>query len=192
MSLIELLVAGGLAAMVIGITVAPMIQMRELESKVEFQTSLDTAHQIALQRARNGTLIKKYLGISPGNPNDKCFGGRGTGCQNLTRTPAGSTNPVPIGGEVDKLTYSPTAGQSADSIITLTPSCPSADHCDSVRVSVRTVKSGQGQNSQGSSGRLDFGNQSGRVLTAAFTIPAAALASRQEINFACASATSAV
>jgi type II secretory pathway pseudopilin PulG len=171
MSLIELLASCGLIAFVIGLSVTPMIQMRKLEKKTEFQTALNTAHQIAIQKARNVTYLKQQLGLLPPpgtalpvgpvaeTPIERCFGGRGTAC---------AVAPV-----VDSFTFKQLNTYATESKITITTTCV-ATKCTNVSVQVATSKL---------SGAKDVDWKSGNALTASFSLPAVALASRQEIDF---------
>jgi type II secretory pathway pseudopilin PulG len=175
MTLIELLASCGLVAFVIGLSVTPMMQMRKLEKKAEFQTALNTAHQIAVQKARNVTYLKQKLGLlpPPGTPPptapvpetaiERCFGGRGTNC-----------NVAPIGVPVeDTFVFKQLYTYSTQSKITITTACQPTK-CTKVSVQVATAKI---------SGSKDVDWKAGNALTASFDLPAVSLGSRQEIDF---------
>jgi len=168
-SIVELLVAGGLAALIIGLSIQPMVQMKKLEKKVEFQHSLTGAHQMALQKARNSSFIKTRLvnpnsppeppGLVEGNTLDRCFGGRGVGCAAVTIP---STTPATI----DTFYFSQD-GHGATSTVKMWVNCQPTK-CGVVTFLVST---------------LQDGFSSAGALEAQFSIPAAALSSRQEIDF---------
>jgi len=168
-SVVELLVSAGLAALIIGMSSIPIIQMRGLEKKVEFVSSLDIAHQLALQKARNGTFLKTALGIAPGNAVDKCYGGRGVGCAAYAKDSA----LIESGSSFKK-----SAGDSSNIVtseVRATVAC-SATKCTTVSINVST-RQPEGTNNNVAPGWMP------KPLIANFSVPAAALARRQEIDF---------
>lgn len=170
-SLIELLVGAALTAFVVGLSSMPLIQMKKMERRVEFQSSLDMAHQVALLKARNGSYIKEAFGITPGSQIDSCFGGRmRPDAQNPQKTCANYTKTVeaPL---VEKEHFEQ-QGFKAESTIMFDVAC-TPEKCNQMNVRISTVQTG-GDETLG---------WKGRALTANFSIPAAALSSRQEIDF---------
>jgi len=161
-SLTEVIIAGGLSAFVIGLSAMPIVQMKTLEQRVEFQSQLTTAHQVALQKARNSTFLKdpKRLNIIPGNKSDQCFGGRGTGCSALQQKEW---------LVIDQFAFQ-SGNYTATSDVSIKVDC-SFEKCTQVQVLVSTQSVVSGNN-------LPI-----KPLKAEFKIPAAALASRQEIDF---------
>jgi len=168
-SVVELLVSAGLAALIIGMSSIPIIQMRGLEKKVEFVSSLDIAHQLALQKARNGTFLKAALGIAPGNAVDKCYGGRGVGCAAYAKDGA----LIESGSSFKK------SASDSSNIVTsevrATVAC-TATKCTTVSINVST-RQPEGTHNNVAPGWMP------KPLVANFSVPAAALASRQEIDF---------
>jgi len=176
-SLIELVVATALAGMVIAMSAAPIMQMKALEKKVEYLSSIEIAHQIAMQKARNGTFLKEKLGIVAGEMGDRCFGGRGRSsddCSTLKRSDyLGNTS-------LDKIHFSKEGSYTSTSAVNVLVNCSSSS-CTDVVVTVTT------QQTLSSSVAI-ASNWNARPMSASFTVPAAALASRQEIDFSCVAA----
>ncbi|MGZ5280392.1 MAG: hypothetical protein ACXWC9_10640, partial [Pseudobdellovibrionaceae bacterium] len=162
-SVVEMLVAGSLAAFIIGMTAMPIVQMKTLENKVEFQSHLTTAHQMALQKSRNSFFLKDpaHLNIAPGNDTDKCFGGRGINCMNFSKT---------AWTEIDSFEFTSGLHYSASSKVSIKVDCQ-LEKCTQVQVRVETTSADTSH------------SMNTKPLIAQFTIPAAALSSRQEIDF---------
>lgn len=169
LSLIELLVASGLSAMIIGLSVTPLLQIKRIERHVEFQSSMDIAHQIALQKARNGNYLKDIFHLTPGNDVDQCFGGRGKNCTAYSY--GQSETPVSI----DSFLFQDnTKNISVLSDIAVYLTC-TALKCGEIRVTVSTHQ----EASEKSNAPLSYS----RPIVARFSVPASALSSRQEIDF---------
>ncbi|MGZ5279197.1 MAG: hypothetical protein ACXWC9_04600, partial [Pseudobdellovibrionaceae bacterium] len=145
-----------------------MIQVRKYEKRTEFQSSLDIAHLIALQKARNGTYLKQLLGLTSGSDVEKCFGGR----RGATACTAYHKVRTPTSAPVDRVAFNQ-GNYSAESAIFLEVTC-AVDRCTKIHISVESKQT---------SAVIAEDGWAGRALTADFSIPASALATRQEIDF---------
>ncbi len=170
MSVAEALIAGAIAALVIGLATTPMLQMKRLENQTDFQSQLEVAHQIALQKARNATFIKRQLGLVPGNEVDSCFGGRAKSAA------VDCTTVNPATAQWEKIQFTKSADYKVTSTVDATITC-TATKCSQIAIVVST--------SQDATTGAQTANTKWKALplVANFTLPAAALSSRQEIDY---------
>lgn len=161
-----------ITAILFGLTLTPITQMKTLESNTGFLRDIELAHQLAMQKARNAEQLKNYLANTPpatppfaGSAIDRCFGGRGSNCNTFSR------NQVEM--LADSLTHKVTgaAGYEVSNRTLITVICD-AIKCSEVHLDVITEP-----------GAGSSGPHAGRRYQERVTFPASVISSRQEIDF---------